>query len=88
LDFEYNITYRKELFMSLFTNQEDISNRVESYILENGGEYIDAVLYICEIENIEPKVAARYLSKPIIEKIGIEGRDMNLLPKNSSQLPI
>ena len=73
--------------MSLFTNEQDISQQVESYILENGGEYIDAVLYICEKSNIEPKVAARYLSKPIIEKIGIEGRDMNLLPKNSAELP-
>ena len=74
--------------MSLFTNKEDISQQVESYVLQNGGEYIDAVLYVCESQNIEPKVAAKYLSKPIIEKVGIEGRDMNLLPKNSSQLPI
>ena len=74
--------------MSLFINNEDISLQVESYVLQNGGEYIDAVLYICEKSNIEPKVAAKYLSKPIIEKIGIEGRDMNLLPKKSAQLPI
>ncbi|MBC8442972.1 MAG: hypothetical protein H8D80_02145 [Proteobacteria bacterium] len=74
--------------MSLFTNNENISLQVESYIIQNGGEYIDAVLYVCEKENIEPKVAAKYLSKPIIEKIGIEGRSMNLLPKNSAELPL
>ena len=73
--------------MSLFINNENISLQVELYIQQNGGEYIDAVLYICEKSNIEPKVAARYLSKPIIEKIGTEGRDMNLLPKNSAELP-
>ena len=74
--------------MALFTNNENISLQVESYIQQNGGEYIDAVLYICEIQNIEPKVAAKYLSQPIIEKIGMEGRDMNLLPKISAELPI
>jgi hypothetical protein len=74
--------------MSLFTNKENISQQVESYVLKNGGEYIDAVLYVCDNQNIEPKVAAKYLSKPIVEKIGIEGRDMNLLPKNSAELPI
>ena len=74
--------------MSLFTNEEDISYQVELYVRQNGGEYIDAVLYICEKYNIESKVAAKYLSKPIIEKIEVEGTEMNLLPKNSAQLPI
>ncbi len=74
--------------MSLFTNNENISLQVELYVQQNGGEYIDAVLYVCEKEQIDPKVGARYLSKPIIEKIGMEGRSMNLLPKNSAELPI
>ena len=74
--------------MPLFTDNDNISRQVESYVHKNGGEYIDAVLYVCEIENIEPSVAAKYLSKPIIEKIGVEGREMNILPKNSAQLPI
>ena len=74
--------------MSLFTNNENISLQVESYVYQNGGEYIDAVLYICEKENIEPQVAAKYLTQPIIEKIETEGRDMNLLPKITAELPI
>lgn len=74
--------------MSLFINNENISAQIENFVKRNGGEYIDAVLYVCDNQNIEPKVAAKYLSKPIVEKIGIEGRDMNLLPKNSAELPI
>ena len=82
-----NLEKRKEFIMSLFTDHENISFEVDQYIRKNGGEYIDAVLYVCESHNIEPKVAARYLSQPIIEKISIEARDMNMLPKKS-ELPI
>tara|TARA_Y100000034_G_C6883291_1_gene405127 strand:+ start:759 stop:983 length:225 start_codon:yes stop_codon:yes gene_type:complete len=74
--------------MPLFINNEDISSQVESYIEKHGGEYIEAVLWVCDKNNIEPQIAAKYLSKPIIEKIEIEGRYLNLLPKVSAKLPI
>ena len=74
--------------MSLFINNENISAQIEDFVKKNGGEYIDAVLYVCEENEIEPKAAAKYLTKPIIEKIEVEGRDMNLLPKKSSKLPV
>tara|TARA_R110000824_G_C14912437_1_gene646780 strand:+ start:256 stop:480 length:225 start_codon:yes stop_codon:yes gene_type:complete len=74
--------------MSLFINNENISAQIEDFVKNNGGEYIDAVLYVCEENEIEPKAAVKYLTKPIIEKIEVEGIDMNLLPKKSSKLPV
>jgi len=74
--------------MSLFINNENISAQIENFVKRNGGEYIDAVLYVCKENEIEPKAAVKYLTKPIIEKIEVEGRDMNLLPKKSSKLPV
>jgi len=74
--------------MSLLMNENNINMEVENYVFENGGEYIDAVLYICEKYNIEPKIAAKHLSKPIIEKLEVEGRQMHLLPRKSAKLPI
>jgi hypothetical protein len=44
-------------------------------------------LAICEKHNIEPKVAAKIITKPIKEKIEAEGRDFNLLPRVST-LPV
>jgi hypothetical protein len=41
----------------------------------------------CEQFGIEPQVAAKFLSKPIIQKIKIEGQELNLLPK-TSKLPL
>ena len=49
--------------------------------------YIDAILYVCEINEMEPFMAARLLSEPIKEKIQKEGQDINLLPK-STELPL
>jgi hypothetical protein len=62
-------------------------NKVESLAINNGGSYIDAVIEACDHFRIEPKVGARFLSKPIIEKIESEGQEFNLLP-NRSKLPI
>lgn len=56
-------------------------------IKANGGSYIDAVISICEQNHIEPAIAAKYLSKPIIEKIQAEGESLNMLP-STPKLPI
>lgn len=70
----------------------DINNirfpkEVESYAIKNSVSYIDAVLVVCEKFGIEPQVAAKFLNKPIIEKIKSEGQDLNLLPKKT-KLPL
>jgi hypothetical protein len=45
------------------------------------------VIAVCERYGIEPQVAAKFLNKPIIEKIRAEGQNLNLLPKKA-KLPI
>ena len=64
------------------------SNKVENYVKEKGGTYIDAVLSLCEEYEIEPPIDAKSLSKPLVEKIQMEGQDLNLLPKPKNTLPI
>ena len=61
---------------------------VEDYVLKNNGTYIDAILEMCEKCEIEPQIAARFLTKPIIEKVAVEGIDINILKKKKSKLPI
>lgn len=64
------------------------SNRVENYVKNRGGSYIDAVLSLCEEYEIEPPIVAKSLSKPLVEKIKMEGQDLNLLPRPENKLPI
>ena len=63
------------------------SNQVEQNISKYEGSYIDTILGLCEEHEIEPEIAAKHLSRPIIEKIESEGRAFNLLPKKA-KLPI
>jgi len=63
------------------------TTELQECVMAHGGSYIDAVLSICESNNIEPAIAAKYLSKPIIEKIQAEGESLNLLP-TTAKLPI
>lgn len=70
----------------------DINNlrfpkEVENHAKKYEVSYIDAVLAVCERYGIEPQVAAKFLTKPIIEKIKAEGQELNLLPKKS-RLPV
>ncbi len=61
--------------------ESDFSRRVEEYVMSNNCRYLDAVVDISEELNIEPQLAAKYISKPIKEKLRIEGEEINLLPK-------
>tara|TARA_R100001015_G_C4474001_1_gene56700 strand:+ start:252 stop:479 length:228 start_codon:yes stop_codon:yes gene_type:complete len=64
------------------------SKEVENHVIEHGGSYMDAVLKKCDDYIIEPQVAAKLLSRPIIEKLQIEGQSVNLIPKEKNQLPV
>ena len=71
----------------IFEDSKKFVTEVEEYVKQNGGGYIEAILECCEKYKIEPKVAAKFLTKPIIEKIQAEGEDFNLLPRGA-RLPI
>lgn len=61
--------------------ERDFSRRVEEYVMNNNCMYLDAVVDISEEMNIEPQLAAKYISKPIKERLRREGEQINLLPK-------
>jgi len=68
----------------IIEDENKFCKSVEDLVIEGRYDnYMDAVLFVCEENEIEPFVAARMLSQPIKEKIGKEGQDINLLPKNT-----
>ena len=60
---------------------------LQESVKANGGSYIDAIIDLCEKNDVEPAIAAKYLSKPVIEKIQAEGESLNMLP-STPKLPI
>tara|TARA_R100000152_G_C6591663_1_gene51946 strand:+ start:133 stop:351 length:219 start_codon:yes stop_codon:yes gene_type:complete len=71
----------------IFEDSENFSNQVEEFVKKNGGGYIEAIVELCDEKNIEPEVAAKFLTQPIIEKLENEGQESNLLPKGA-RLPL
>ena len=68
--------------------QNEFVRRIEEFVLAGEYGYIDSILLACEEYDIEPTIAAKYLSKPMIEKIEQEGIKFNMLPRKSSELPV
>ena len=66
--------------------KSSFSKKIENYVIKTGCQYMDSVLKFCEDHNIEPEVAAKYLTKPIKEKIMLEGQEINLVPRTTNKL--
>ena len=63
------------------------SRSVELYVEKWKVPYIDAILALCEEYKLEPEAITKFLSKPLIEKLKVEGQDLNIVAKNKSKLP-
>ena len=61
--------------------EKTFSKKVEERALKTGDGYMDTINLLCEEMEIEPELVAKYLSKPIIEKIRVEAENVNLLPR-------
>jgi hypothetical protein len=79
--------YKIESRSEMEVNNARFPKEVEIHAQKFGVSYIDSVIAVCERYGIEPQVAAKFLNKPIIEKIRAEGQNLNLLPKKA-KLPI
>jgi len=74
--------------MILFMDKNDISKEIETYVSKNGGSYIDAILHFCEKYTVDPEYMKKYITKPIKEKLEIEGRELNILRDKETKLPL
>jgi len=61
-------------------NKQNFSQLVEDYVRTHKDiDYLDAVLEVCEKNEVDPRDCKRLLSKPIIEKIEVEAMDLNMI---------
>lgn len=68
-------------------DKKTFNKQIEEYRLEKNCPYIDAILSLCEINNIEPDTVGKLISKSIKEKVDYEGQQLNLRPKKNA-LPL
>ena len=63
------------------------SLKIEQIALEKNKSHMDAVLWYCSENEIDPSTVARLISKGLKEKIEVNAADLNYLPKKA-KLPI
>jgi hypothetical protein len=60
------------------------AQEIESLVQTNGDmNYIDAIVYFCEKNNIDVESVPKLISKPLKEKIKYEAMELNFLKKTS-----
>jgi len=64
------------------------SLEIEKVALEKKITHMDAVVWYCEKNELEPESVAQLLTKGLKEKIEANARDLNFLVEKSAQLPI
>ena len=72
--------------MALSTTKT-FSLEIESITKEKRVTHMEAVLWYCKKEGIEPDTVGSLISKSLKEKIEANARDLNFLPRQA-QLPI
>ena len=73
----------------LFKNLEkDFLRELDIMVGNDSLTYIEAIIELCERYEIEPEVAATFLTKPIKEKIEAEASKMNMLRQRTARLPL
>ena len=61
--------------------------KIEDIVKEKEITHMEAVLWYCTDQEIEPDSVKGLISKPLKEKIEADARDLNFLPRQA-QLPI
>lgn len=63
------------------------SLKIESIAQEKRITHMEAVLWYCKKEGIEPDTVGNLISKALKQKIEANARDLNFLPRHA-QLPV
>lgn len=67
----------------MFKNSNEFSLNIEKIVAERKMNYMDAVLLYCEQNYLEPQDIARYINKSLKDKIEMNFRELNYLPKQA-----
>ena len=74
---------------SKFLTPQKFAIEIEKIVAEENLNYIDAICYYCEINNLEIESVTKLVSKPLKEKLKYDAQELNFMKKTSrARLPI
>lgn len=66
-----------------FLNKSGFSTLVEKAVFKKKISYMDAILHVCDKNNIEPEDVKKFLNGVIVEKVEAEAMNLNFLPRQN-----
>lgn len=66
---------------SNFLTKKSFSVMVERFVFDNGVSYMDAIVHLCEQNNMEVEDVKKFLNPSIVGQLEAEARSLNFLPK-------
>jgi len=70
----------------LMLTKQKFTRMIEDTVRDTRLSYIDAIVHICEKNQLEVEDVKKYISDPIKEKLEAEARRLNFLPRGN-ELP-
>jgi len=67
-----------------FLSKSKFSKMIEEAVVQKKLSYMDAILDICEKNDLEPEDVRKFVSPIIKDKLEAEAMSLNLLPKTNS----
>ena len=67
-----------------FLNKNRFTQLVHDTVTQLKSSHMEAILHICEQNNIDPQDVKRFVSPVIRDKLEAEARQLNLLPKTTT----
>tara|TARA_B100001564_G_scaffold190805_1_gene160280 strand:+ start:1579 stop:1833 length:255 start_codon:yes stop_codon:yes gene_type:complete len=75
---------KKNLLEDKFMTSAKFSQEVEKIAVTNEDmNYIDSVLHLCDLNEIEVESVSKLISKPLKEKLKYEAQQLNFMKKTS-----
>ena len=74
----------RKMIEEKFLNKSKFTEIIEETVLEKQLSYMDAVLYICEMNSIDLEDVKKFISPIIKGKIEAEAMALNFLPKQNT----
>lgn len=70
--------------MSDFLNKSKFTQLIEKAVVDMRMSYMDAILYLCDKNDIDPVDVNKFISPIIKGKLEAEAMNLNFLPKTNS----
>ena len=83
-------TELEKVMQSKFFCPTRFAEEIESLVLNNADmNYIDAIVFFCEQNNVDLESVPKLISKPLKEKIKYDAQQLNFMKKTSrAKLPL